>query len=84
MKRILAAVAILGVVAGSGSAVAQTQAKKDEPKKETIDFNRTVIEGEAARPSLQIIYVHKAARFANRMSTRGDFLPELLGSVDSL
>ena len=85
MKRILAGLVILGVVAASGSVfAAQAKAKKDAPKVETLIFSGGEIDGVATRPSLQPVFVRRAAKFANRMSTRADFLPELLDSVDSL
>jgi hypothetical protein len=80
MKRILAGLVILGVVAGSGSAFA-AQAKA---KKEHLDFETDVIRGVTVGPGIDVVLSRPSPKFDCLVKTRGDFLPELHRSVDAL
>jgi hypothetical protein len=58
--------------------------KQAEPKREILIFDRVTIEGTTVGPSLTPVFIKPSAKFANRIKTRGDFVPELLKSVDNL
>ena len=53
-------------------------------KKTVIDFSDVTIEGELVKPEGSYIVNKKKTRFRNLISTRGNFRPELVRSVDSL
>jgi hypothetical protein len=72
------------------SAFAQRDNVLQEPdrtvyrKKTDLDFGASPVEGEIKKPINSYIYVKGKTVFGSQMKVRGDFVPELQKSVDSL
>ena len=53
-------------------------------KRTVFNLTETQINGEVERPTGTIVQSRKASRFAPYLLLRGNFAPELLGSVEEL
>ena len=85
MKRSLAAlVAIVALVCSGTALAAQAPDKTVNAKKQFIDFRDAEITGTVRVPEISYVPVRLDPKFTNRLTKRGDFLPELAKSVDSL
>lgn len=90
MVRWIAAIAL--ALSFSVSAVASAQedtvireADKTVYKSKTvIDFSEITLEGELTKPEGSYSIVRKDTNFKSLLKARGDFIPELLNSIDEL
>lgn len=79
---LLAAVVVLGM--GVGAALAKGGDKVVYKKKTMIDLTGSIIEGELTKPEGSYIVNRKVSRFSTLITTRENYVPELLASPDQL
>ena len=72
--------------AASGPQQAMPSAAKAtlDKKKTIIDFSDVTIQGELTKPEGSYLLNRKKTSFRTLLKIRGDFLPELVNSIDSL
>ena len=88
MKRLMCAVALMGLVAAPAFAqeerVIQEEDRTVYRKKTVIDFTDVAVEGELTKPEGSYSVSKKKTRFDSLIKVRTDFNPELQQSVDNL
>lgn len=81
LRTALRAAFVIGLLALSGSAAAQTV---EYAKKTVIDFNDVTLEGELTKPEGAYLLNRKRTKFRSLIKLREDFFKELETSVDNL
>ena len=90
MKRLMAAMIMVGTLTFAGAAFAQDdkvvqEADKTVFKKKTIiDFSDVTIQGELTKPEGSYVLNRKKTSFRSLLKIRANFLPELFNSTDNL
>jgi hypothetical protein len=85
-KLMLSGIIAVGLLApGLAFGQEEQQPDKVEYKKKTIiDFSDVTIQGELTKPEGSYLLNRKKTSFRTLLKIRGDFLPELVNSIDSL
>ena len=74
----------LGASSAYAQDVIQEQDKTVFKKKTIIDFSDVTIQGELTKPEGSYLLNRKKTKFNSLLKIRGNFLPELLNSIDNL
>lgn len=85
-KLMLSGIIAVGLLA-PGLALGQEEQQPDKveyKKKTIIDFSDVTIQGELTKPEGSYLLNRKKTSFRTLLKIRGDFLPELVNSIDSL
>lgn len=90
MRKLVSAAIVAGLLSIGGAAFAQEggviqEADRTEYKKKTIiDFSDVTIQGELTKPEGSYLLNRKKTNFQSLLKIRGNFLPELVNSLDNL
>jgi hypothetical protein len=90
MKKLVSAAMVAAALSMSSVAFAQEggvvqEADRTEYKKKTIiDFSDVTIQGELTKPEGSYLLNRKKTNFQSLLKIRGNFLPELVNSLDNL
>ena len=88
MKKVISTLVLTTAMAIAGSAFGQetvVESDKTEYKKKTIiDFSDVTIQGELTKPEGSYLLNRKKTKFNSLLKIRGNFLPELVHSIDNL
>ena len=88
MKKVISMLVLVTAMAVAGSAFGQdavVERDKTEYKKKTIiDFSDVTIQGELTKPEGSYLLNRKKTKFNSLLKIRGNFLPELVHSIDNL
>ena len=63
---------------------AETPVQVTYARRTIVDFSAMKLLGEIERPDNSFVMVRRSTRFDSLVRVRGDFIPELLASVDQL
>lgn len=87
-KGILSAVILASTMMFASSAMAQDAIQESDKtvfkKKTIIDFSDVTIQGELTKPEGSYLLNRKKTKFNSLLKIRGNFLPELVNSIDNL
>ena len=87
MKKLMLSGIIAEGLLAPGLAFGQEEQQPDKveyKKKTIIDFSDVTIQGELTKPEGSYLLNRKKTSFRTLLKIRGDFLPELVNSIDSL